>query len=100
MVVRPCAIALLAAITTACASATAPVREGPALGRARAERLAVQADDLARAAMAGSRAALASVFRDRALEALSAQAARLAERRMRMEGGAVPRPPVPFDDLR
>src|ERR1700716_2198518 len=99
MVVRPCAIALLAAITTACASATAPVTVAPALDRARAERLAVQADDLARAAKAGSRAALASVFRDRALEALSAQAARLAERRMRMEERAVTRTLVHFDDL-
>jgi hypothetical protein len=78
-------------------TASAPATAAPALDRARAEVLAVQADDLVRAAMAGSAAALASVFRDRALEMLTAQAERLAERRMRIEERAMTRRVVHID---
>ena len=90
-------LALVAVMAAACAEATASRTAVPPLDRVRAEQVALRADELVREAMAGSSAPLASVFRDQALGTLSAQAERLASRRMHVEERAVTRRLVHFD---
>jgi hypothetical protein len=94
---RSLAVAALVGLMAAACAEAAPAAKVPLLDRARAEQVAMQADDLVRAAMAGSAAALASIFRDEALVTLTAQAERLAQRRMRVEQRAVARSVVHFD---
>ena len=76
----------LVLVACACGAPAASPVVVPQLQRAEAERIAVLADQIERAVMAGKAAtALADVFRGQALEVLRAQDARLAERRLLIE---------------
>src|ERR1700756_4519258 len=94
---------LLAALTlffSGCAAPLAIPAAEPVLARADAERWALRADDLMRAAFAGAGAEqLASVFRGRALTEVRLQVARLIERGVRIEERGSSRRLVDFDPV-
>lgn len=93
------ALALLTLLLAACAMpANVPTALKPQLSRDDAERIALQADDLLRSALAGNGAdPLQSVFRGRALTTLRLQVARLTERGVHIEERSPSRRLARFD---